>query len=546
MNRNLNLIKRIVIVQIIVLLLPCKVLSHTLKYAEYRMPQTLNPLNMQDSISHRFSSLLYNSLIGFDINMKPCAELVESLIPQRIDDTKYNFILRKDVFWHDGKPLTAEDIEFTFKMISNDQTDTNLGWLTDLFSDVKAIENHTVQFTLKTKRPKELFLGKMFFNIIPKHIFDSTQEFITDQDAFGKTKVIGTGPYSFKRWGTDKIILRWNKSYFKEWRELKEEWGDERIKEIIMMCVPDPGVAKDMLIHGGIHLLPEVRPFDYEEIDKSSEKTGCKLIKHSSRSFAFFAYNCNHKFLKDRRVREALTYAIDREAMIRNVYGKRVSTAQIMFSPHPREESNPNIKPREYNVEKAKALLRSAGFVYDEEDKVLKKDGEPFVVSLKAYAKDPSFIRICEMYREYLSEIGIKIMRGEKEGVYYMEMNKWITEVMKNRNFDIAFGRWDFHPEEDIVERIFSISEIRKGGNNFVSYRNTELERLISKNKILTDPEARVKNKHEMDRIIYEDCPYTFLFPLPAYAGVRARELKGVDIHPYHFFAYITNWYFRE
>ncbi|MEW6605849.1 MAG: ABC transporter substrate-binding protein [bacterium] len=546
MNRKLNLVK--VVTYIFVLLLPYEVFGLPMRYAEYAMPESLNPLNIQDAISLRLSSLLYNSLVGFDINMNPSADLLDTLTPQRIDSRRYNFTLRKNVVWHDNIPLTAEDVEFTFRMITNPQTETNLKWLNGLFSDVQAIGSHTIQFTLKTEIPEELFLGRMFFNIIPKHIFEPTTEFISDEEAFGKTKVIGTGPYYFYSRGTDKKIrLKWNESYFKGFRKLNKNLGDERIDEIIMMHVDDPLAAKDMLINGGIYLLPEVRPSEWEEIEKSAQQTGCKLIKHSSRSFAFFAYNCNHKFLKDKLVRQALTYAIDIEAMIKNVYGEKVPIDQIMYSPHPREESNPDIEPRKYNVEQAKKLLAKAGFIYDEKDKVLKKNGEPFIVSLKAYVtNEKAFSRICDMYQTRLSDIGVKIMIGNEERVYYMEMKKWINEVVRDKNFDIAFGRWNFHPEAEIVEEIFSPSEMRKGGNNFVSYRNSDLEKLIIENETLSDPEARLKNKHEMDRIIYDDCPYTFLFPLPAYAGVRTNELKGVDIHPYHFFTYITNWYIRE
>lgn len=512
-------------------------------YSETSEPQTLNPLNMTDVISFRFLNLLYNNLIGVDINMLPNPELLKSLEPIKVseDGLTYTFLLKDNVKWHDGTSLTAKDVEFTFKMLKDERTGTNKGWVSDVFSKVNAIDEHTIEFTLRRKMPKEMVLGKLFWPIIPHHIFNPTQEYISLEDEFGRTKVIGSGPYSFKSWIEGKgILLKQNKGYFKKWRKLGPD--EKRIEEIVMKYIRDPRVAIDSLLMGsGVDLIPVVRPVDYNEVRNDPY---CDLVKYNSRSFAYFAYNCNHPFLKDSQVRQALTYAVDREEMLSKIYGKGyVDRSQIMSGPYPPGEDTPEVKSIPYDLDKAKKLLSAAGFKDTNGDGILEKDGKPFIVSLKTYVKDESFRRICTLYQAQLLKIGIKL-KGEQ--IEFMEMNKWIKQVCKDKNFDITFGSWSFHEDTDIVDDLFSAASMRPGGNNFVSYTNPKVESLLKINRTVFDPEIRRKNKYELHKIIAEDCPYTFLFILPAYAGVRTSSLKGVDIHPYYFFNFITNWYLTE
>lgn len=507
-------------------------------YAETSEPLTLNPLNMIDTVSFRFLNLLYNSLLGIDVNMIPRAELAASMEPEVSADGKiYTFRLREDIKWHDEKPLTAEDVEFTFRMLRDSRTQTNLGGINEYIEDVRAIEPHTVQFVLRRKIPKELLFSKLTVPIIPKHLFDSNQEYICADNPFGLSKVLGTGPYAFNKWVEERgIQLVRNKSYFKGWRDLKK--GDLRIDEIIMQLRRDPVGAKDALLFGGIQLLPVVRPVDYNEIRNHPD---VDLVKYAWRGFSYFAYNCNREFFKDKRVRQALTYAIDREAMLKRIFGEEyVGKGLILSGPYPPGEGDPDIKPRPYDPDKAKELLKEAGFRDSDGDGILDKDGRPFEVSLKTYVKDESDRRICTLYQDQLLKIGIRLKNDQ---IDFMEKSKWVKEVVEERNFDIVYDTWTFAPDTDIVEDLFSSSAMRAGGNNFVSYSNPVVDRILLVNKTTPDPEVRRKNNYELHRIIHEDSPYTFLFSLPRYAGVRSSVLKCVEIHPYYFFAFITDWY---
>ncbi|MDI6780874.1 MAG: ABC transporter substrate-binding protein [bacterium] len=506
-----------------------------MNYTEVSDPQTLNPLNMYDMISFRFSNLLYNSLVGINIDMIPEPDLLESLEPEISQDKKvYTFKLRKGIMWQDGKEVTAEDIKFTFDVISNPKTDTHIKNLGNIFQDVRVLGSHTVQFILRESCPKEIVLSKLFFKIIPHHIFD--KDFIEENNEFGISKVLGSGPYKFKSWKKGRYVeVGWNEQYFKGWSSLKE--NKHRIKKIAMIVNRDENISKTNLRQGHIHLIPEVRPVDYLEIRSDPY---CKLIPYNSRGFAYFGYNFKHPFLKDVNVRQALTFAVNKKAMLQKIYGSEfVDKNQIIDGPFPAGEGDPDIEIRDYNVAKAKELLAYAGFKDEDRDGILEKNGQKFVVSLKAYVKDESFRRICTMYQKHLRDIGIMLTNNEIE---FVEINKWRKDVY-NKNFDIVFGYWAFSEDTNIVESLFSNAAMRQGGNNFVSYQNLQVEKLLKLDRNTYDPDARKKNKYEFHRIIHDDCPYTFLFTLPKYAGIRSSVLKGVEIHPYHFFSFITNWY---
>lgn len=511
-------------------------------YTEAEEPSSLNPLYVLDSSTARICGLLYDRLIGVDINMIPQPVLLKSFEPETSSDSmSYTFKLKPGIVWHDKEPFTAKDVEFTTRMLLSHKTITNLGTIRKDISSVKVIDDHTITFYLRRPLPKPAFLGKLNFPIVPYHKFPK-KEYLTPYDFDHEEKVIGTGPYEFKeRREEGTIFLNQNKKYFKPWRKLQEDKEELPIDKIAMKRVRDQAAAKDALITGGVHLIPLVRPVDYNEIRSNPY---CELVGYRSRGFAYFGYNCKHPFLKDAKVRQALTHAIDRKAMLENIFGEEFANPQqIISGPFPPGEGDPDIQPRDFSLEKAKELLKEAGFSDKDGNGILEKDGNEFIVSLKAYAREQYTRRICVTFQAQLDKLGIKL---KNEQIDFMERNKWFKEVIDERDFDIVYDYVVFGEDTDIVDELFSMTSMAPGGGNFISYTNTELEKLLAINRETFDPEVKKKNLFRMHSILHEEAPYTFLFSLPNYAGVRNSILKGVEIHPYYFFTYITNWYMKE
>jgi peptide/nickel transport system substrate-binding protein len=161
---------------------------------------------------------------------------------------------------------------------------------------------------------------------------------------------------------------------------------------------------------------------------------------------------------------------------------------------------------------------------------------------LKAYVKDEDLRRIVTLYQSALSKLKIML---KKNKVDFIPLEKWQEEVIKNKDFEIAFGIFSFSPDTDIPYTLFSQDALLTG-YNFVGYRNELVDKLLWENRITFDPDVIRENKKKIQQIIRDDSPYTFLFILPAYTGIRKNVLKGVDIHPFHFFAFIKHWYLEE
>lgn len=518
-----------------------------LKYGERISPATLNPLNIgRDEVAFRLSQLLFNSLINIDKKREVVPELLGTLTPQEIsqDMRRYTFTLRNDVFWHDNHPFTANDVEFTFRMLRNSQTATNLGWVNNIVSDVVVINTHTVQFILREPRSLKDLLSKIgFIKIIPKHRFPQKIDCIHRENDFGRRWVCGTGPY---KTGTitslDRISLNRDDGYLKGFRRL--ERGRYIIESIEMEVMPEAEYAKEALIRGEKDLLPVVLPKYLDEIGKN-----CRSNKHNIRSFFYFAFNCdpdkniprgnNRNCFSDKMVRQALTLAVDRLNMLQTTYGERcVNYQDLMSGPYFPGEGDPESVPLGYtpthiymkdNKRKAERLLEEAG-VYNLNN---------LRIELKVFLPDEESRRICKILRDSLAQINIQVDIRE-----ISSSDEWWEEVVEDRDFEMAFGMWNFHELCDTVEWLFSREAARPGGYNICSYINQRVEEILSQNRRIRDPDIIRQNIRELSKIIRDDCPYIFLFRVPLYAGY-SRDLY-IDIHPFWFFAFVNNWYKME
>lgn len=528
-------------------------MGQRLDYSEAADPMSLSPLNTKFAVDARFSDLIFNRLIGFDEFQRPKAELLESLDPVEVseDSLSYTFQLKKKVMWHrfkkrgqtfPEKELTADDVVFTYEVLKDSRTDTDKKSIIEVFRDVLPVGRYKVQFRLN--RSVGDVRNYFFFPILPRHVFPPNTKFLSSLDDFGRRFVVGTGPYVFRGWSLSKsIALRWNKRYFKEWPELIDE-SFRRIEDIEMHVNRDQNSAKESLLEGGLDLIPLVVPTHYPELRNNVD---INIFPYNPRSVMYLAYNNKHKFFKIKKVRQALTFATGRKRMWEHIYGAALAEEielNILSGPFPKGEGDPDIAPREYDPERARSLLRSAGFSYTKKDSTayFTEGGikEKFSITLKAFGQYEDTRRICEYYQDDLSKVGVEVKLN------FIPKERLKIEVLEKKRFDVALLVYSFGPGQDIVEDLFSQAAMRPGRNNITSYTSPQIEALLQENRLTGDPEVKEENKRKMHRILFEDCPGTFLFSMDSVAAYRNDKLGGVEIHPFNFFAYITDWYYIE
>lgn len=523
-------------------------------YTEVTQPVTLNPLYMEDVVSFRFLSLIYSRLWKRDSFSKPIPHLLVSLDPESIssDGLRYTFRIKNHVAWHSqsgssaNANLTAEDVEFTFNLIRNSKTPTIYRELSHstIIQNIKAIGDDLIEVTLRNSLPKEIgkevILGKLNFAILPRHGFSNSGHNIEQEESFGKKIVIGTGPYLFIRYNEEArhYLLKRYLNYLEDWKPLEAE--KQRIDFIIMRHVPDENVAIFLLLTDrGVQLIPDTRPTDWAQLKKPEIITP---YQYNARGFMYIGYNCTKEPFNDVRVRQALSYAIDRKNMLEVIYGKEnVDEKRIQYGPFPLDEGdadlhkkiqfeNPSIAQNE-----AKRLLEEAGFVASDGDGILERNREKLTFQLMVYARREDERRVCERYQAQLLAIGVVV------NIVYEDKDAWLKKAYM-RDFDALFGQWLFNEDTDIVTELFTPD----GGHNFCAYNNQEVNELVRQNEFEFDPVERQKRKNRLDNILAEECPYTFLFSIPKYAAVKTALLGGVVIDPYYFFDHITNWYLKD
>jgi len=498
-----------------------------MNYGEYGRPTTLDPITSNDMISLRISELLFNGLVGIDEKQEIVPELAER-VETSDDGLKYTFYLQKDVTWHpregeEPKPFTADDVIFTYNVMMHPKTITSLKVRFEFIESVAKIDDYTVEFMLK--RPILNALAKFSFKIIPKH-GPENGEFLTREDPFVH-KPIGTGPFVLRNiTGDHEVILVANDNYFQ---------GRPHINKFIAKPFADQNIMSQALMFNAIDMIVLVNPRDIPQIQGDKRLV---LQPYNALSYSFFGYNIRNPLLADKRVRKAITYAVNRQEMLDSFFQGQGTIISGPYAPGS-WAYNLDVEPLPYDPEKAIELLNEAGFVQGD-DGIMEKDGEKLSLTLKVPIEKESEAvkRVVLAFKNYLGKIGVDI-KGE-----FKEWMSWKEDVFLNHDFDVIFASWVFDDSADITS-LFHSSEIGPWMNNFGAYSNPEVDGFIVESKLTLDHEKRRTIYRKLHSLLADECPYTFLWTLTNYAAYHKR-LRHVAIHPYKFFSFADGWYIPE
>ncbi|HEX7125224.1 MAG TPA: ABC transporter substrate-binding protein [Thermodesulfobacteriota bacterium] len=495
----------------------------SLAYGEFGRPSTIDPITNNEMTALRLVEMMFNGLVAINARQEIVADLAE-----RWDvadgGKRYIFDLRRDVVWHDGQPMTADDVVFTFQVMTNPKTVSSARLRYEFIEAVNRMDDHRVEVVLK--RPILNALGKLTFKIIPRHALQG-RDFLTRTDPFVQNP-IGTGPYRLVRvTGDGEYVLAANERYYK---------GRPHIDTITMRPFADQNIMTQALLFNALDMIVQVSPKDLPQIDGDRRFV---LTPYNALSYSFFAYNLKHPVLADRRVRQAITYAIDREEMLKAFFGGRGTLISGPFAPGS-WAYNLDVQPYPFDVQKARALLDEAGLRDNDGDRIVEKDGEPVRLSLKVpiERESDSVKRVVLAFQNYLRAVGLDVK------VEFREWQAWKEDVFGRQDFDIIFASWVFDDSADI-STLFHSGEIGPWRNNFIGYSNPEVDALIVEAKLTLDKEKRRSINQKLHAILAEEQPYTFLWTLTNYAASH-RKVRRLQIHPYAFFTFVDDWFIAE
>jgi peptide/nickel transport system substrate-binding protein len=467
--------------------------ASTLQLATSSNPARLNPLLATDSSSSEITGFLFNGLVKFDKdNKKIVGDLAESFYFE--DPKTLVFKLKKGVFWHDGKPFGAKDVLFTYKVLTSDKVVSPYASSFRFVDSV--IQKDADTLVVKYKKPYFKALEIWMMGILPEHILKDEKSLM--HSSFNQHPV-GTGPYKLTQLEFSKSIeLEAFDAYFE---------GAPKMKRIVFHVIADPMTRLLMLKNGELDL-GSIEPLVMERQLKAEFFDTFAIYEKISLSYTYLGFNLRKKKFQDPRVREALSLAIDREALVDILFFKHAKVCSGPFLPGS-IAFNEDIKPPKRDIQRAKELLREAG--YDKEHPFRFEIATSNASSLRPYA--------AEILQYQLQQAGVEVK------LRVMEWQAFLNMVVFPHNFDTVLLGWGLSPTPDPYLFWHSASDV-KGGFNLVGYHNPKVDALIETSQSTIEKAKLGVLWREMFALIVKDNPYLFLYIPNSITAINK------DIHP--------------
>jgi len=489
----------------------------TLNLATIDEPETLNPVISQDTSATIVWELVFNSLTRVNERMEPVGDLAESWSVSG-DGLTWRFNLKNGVLFHDGTELTAEDVVFTYNAIRNPKLKSPKASYLAIIESVEAEGRYTVVFKLKSPYASFPYLTNM--EILPARNFRILG---TSHRSFGEFPV-GTGPFIFDSREKGVIVLRANERYFE---------GRPYIDRVVVKVYPSRESAWVALLRGEIHLFGDVSWEDYRFI---SDDPGFIVQNYSSVFYYTLLFNIDDHLFKNREMRIAIDYAIDREDLVEIVlHGHGVpTTGPFMPGTWP---YNPGVTAQQYRPEKSMTILDNAGWKDTDGDLIREKDGEELTIPLLIPGGDIIFEETAKRIKWHLFQVGIFA------DIKVVSLKDFFEKHILPGDFKAALIPFNTGtlPKKGISTFWHSDSI---GRTNYARYRSGDLDRLVDASVTVTDQAEREKLFYRIHRIIAEDRPAVFLYFRKRYLAVSSK-VGGVKIIPQDLYHSVKEWYIK-
>lgn len=488
-------------------------------------PTLFNPFYSNDTASSDIEGRIFIGLLGSDpeLNTTPEDGLAES-IEESEDGLVYRIKLREGIKFHDGEPLTADDVVFTYNIPLHDDYDGPRKSTFANLEKVEKVDDLTVEFHMKKVDMNFRNVG-LTYGILPEHILGDVPIAELGDHEFNRKNPIGAGPYKFVEWVDGQYVTLEKFDDF--------VLGTPYIERITFKIITDANARLAQLQNRDIDFHQAVPPTDIDAIRADLEAAGLKIEEGLGLSYTFFGYNLRNELFQDKKVRQALTHAINREEIVERIMYGHGEVAHVPESPLS-WAYNPDVPKFEYDVEKAKQLLAEAGWEPGS-DGILEKDGKKFSFEIKTNQGNKVREDIAVYLQEHLKEVGIEAKPR------ITEWSALIQEINPpNWDFDAIILGWSLGIDPD-PSGIFHTNEIEKG-LNMIAYSNPELDKLMEAQLEEQDKNKRKEMIGEIQALLAEDQPYTFLY-YPIEFRAMPAELQGYVFHGKNPYYKIHEWW---
>ena len=469
-------------------------------------PSGLIAMIAGESSASTIASNIFNSLLKYDKNLELTGELAQSW-DVSADQKTITFHLKPNLKWADGKPLSSEDVLFTWQLVTDDKTRTPYGADYKLVKKAEAPDPETFKVTYAQPYAPALDSWSGL-HILPKHLLAGQD---INNTPFARNPV-GSHYYQLDQWKKgESISLK---------RNVNATQGQAKIDHLVSRIIPDRAAQFLELMADNIDSM-SLNSIQYARIFPSRPDLTSKIAQYKElgNSYTYLGFNLKRKPFDDVRVRQAINYAIDKQEIIDGVLLGLGLPVASPYKPGTRW-SNPELHPYPYDPKKAIALLKEAGFEDHDHDGILDKDGQPLTFEILTNQNKEREMSAVLVQRR-LKEIGIDVK------IRVVEWATFISRFIKTGDFNVVLLGWGLGLEPDQFN-IWHSSQQAPGQFNFIGYNNPTVDKLLEDGRMELNPDKRMKIYHEFAKILLEDSPVVYLFAGYGLPAIHKR-VKGID-----------------
>jgi len=468
-----------------------------------------------DAPSHAVGNLIYDGLVQTDKDLNWVPAIAESWQFSK-DCLNLTFKLRKNVRWHDGKPFTAEDVQFTYKAMMNPKTPTAYRDDFELVRDVQVLDPYTVRVIYS--QPYAKAVGSWGTAMLPKHLLAKyVEEGKLREAPQNTTQPVGTGPYRFQEWKSgEKVVLAANKDYYVE--------GRPYIGRIVYRVIPSQATIFLELKAKGVDMADLTAIQFARQTEYPAFKQDYNKFRYPGSGYTYFGFNLKDPRFADKRVRQAFAHAINKPELIDGVVMGLAREATGPYRPGTWAYTD-KVKRYPYDPAKAKQLLAAAGWTDRNGDGILRnKEGQPFSFTIRTNQGNEERKKVAELIQQRLKEIGIQT------DIQTIEWAAFLKEYIKQKRFEAIILGWGTGIDPDQYP-IWHSSQMGPDQLNQISFSNAEVDALLEKGRTSCHQQERVATYRRIQEILAEEQPVLFLYFKDALPAVSSR-VRGIKPEP--------------
>jgi peptide/nickel transport system substrate-binding protein len=503
-------------------------------------PKTLNPVTATDAVSREVFERLHGDLIEINRATQKTEPALAKSWKLSPDGRTFTLKLRKGIRFSDGHPFDADDVVFTFTVyldeaVSSPQRDLLL--IDGKPLTISKVDQYTVRFSL----PRPYAAAERLFDsfaILPRHILEKPYREGKFLQAWPlnapPTEVVGLGPFRVKQyWPGQRILLERNPYY---WKADRDNHRLPYLDELVFLFVGTEDAQVMRFEAGETDLINRLSSENYALLSKEQSRTRSQLADLGpSLEYNFLVFNQNdlagkkldgiarkQVWFQDQKFRQAVSAAVDRDSIVKLVYGTRGTALWGNVGPGNKMWVNQSIPHPQRSLETARQLLKSAGFTWNASGQVLDRTGQPVEFSIATSSSNAQRMKMVTLIQDDLSHLGMQVH------VVPLDFRAMIDRVFQSFDYEAAImglggGDADPNPEMNVWVSSGSTHLWRMNEAQPATAWEREIDQLMNEQMVTLDYRKRKKLYDRVQQIISEQMPFIFLATPNILAGAKAE-----------------------